>query len=231
MFAVIGILMALRAREQSGRGQFVDISMFDGMISAMSTVFVNYLGGGPVPEPMGTAYHPIAPYQVFHAKGGSFGMAVGSEKLWSAFCEAIDRRDLEADPDFATNPKRAVNRLKLEKVLAAHFSQRPVQDCISRLRANGIPCALMQTVPQVLEDQQSSFREMFPVVDHPTAGPRRLVGCPIKLSETPGRVAGPAPLLGEHTRKVLHDVLGLDADAVAQLIENGVALEPEPNVP
>jgi CoA:oxalate CoA-transferase len=227
LFAVIGILMALRAREQTGRGQLVDVSMFDGMISAMSVVFLNYLGGGSAAKPMGTAYPNVVPYQVFKAKDASFGIAVGSEKLWSAFCQAIDRRDLVAHPDFATNAKRSLNRVRLEKILADHFYQGSGERWISILRASGIPCSLVQTLPQVVEDEQALFREMFPVVYHPTAGTGRAVGPPIKFSETPGRASVPAPLLGQHTREVLHDVLGFDTETVGGLIVDRVVFEPE----
>jgi CoA:oxalate CoA-transferase len=227
LFGVIGILMALRARDQTGRGQFVDVSMFDGMISAMSVVFLNYLGGGPSPRPLGTAYPNIAPYQVFRAKDVGFASAIGSERLWSAFCQAIDREDLEAHPDFATNAERSKNRARLEKILTDYFCQRPAEEWIRALRTSGVPCSLVQSLPQLVEDPQASFREMFPILHHPTAGKGRVVGCPIKLSDTPGRATRPAPLLGQHTRQVLHDLLGFDVNAADELIARGVVFEPD----
>src|ERR1700723_3064406 len=229
MFAVIGILMALRARDQTGQGQFVDVSMYDGMISAMSVVFLNHLGGGPGARPMGTAYPNIVPYQVFRAKDVGFGVAIGSEKLWSAFCQAIDRPDLEANPDFATNAQRSKNRVLLQKTLTDHFSRRPAAEWIRALHATGVPCSLVQTLQQVVEDPQASFREMFPVVNHPTAGEGRVVGRPVKLSGTPGGPTRPAPLLGQHTRQVLQDLLGLDERAANKLIAGGIVFEPDSN--
>jgi crotonobetainyl-CoA:carnitine CoA-transferase CaiB-like acyl-CoA transferase len=227
MFAVIGILMALRARDQTGQGQFVDVSMFDGMISAMSVVFLNHLGGGPGARPMGTAYANIVPYQVFRARDAGFGVAIGSEKLWSAFCQAIDRRDLEANPDFATNAQRSKNRVILEKTLTDHFSRRPAAEWIQALGATGVPCSLVQTLQQVVEDPQASFREMFPLAHRPTAGEGRAVGPPVKLSGTPGAPTRPAPLLGQHTRQVLQDLLDLDTSAANRLISGGIVFEPE----
>jgi crotonobetainyl-CoA:carnitine CoA-transferase CaiB-like acyl-CoA transferase len=227
MFAVIGILMALHARDQTGHGQFVDVSMFDGMISAMSVVFLNHLGGGPGARPMGTAYPNIVPYQVFRASDVGFGVAIGSEKLWSAFCQAIDRRDLEAHPDFATNAQRSKNRVILEKTLTDHLSRRPAAEWIRALRSTGVPCSLVQTLQDVVEDPQASFREMFPIVHHPTAGEGRVVGRPVKLSDTPGGPTRPAPLLGQHTRQVLQDLLGLDKKAANELIAGGIVFEPE----
>jgi|HubBroStandDraft_4_1064222.scaffolds.fasta_scaffold118416_1 crotonobetainyl-CoA:carnitine CoA-transferase CaiB-like acyl-CoA transferase len=229
MFAVIGILMALRARDQTGQGQFVDVSMYDGMISAMSVVFLNHLGGGPGARPMGTAYPNIVPYQVFSAKDVGFSVAIGSEKLWSAFCQAIDRRDLEANPDFATNAQRSKNRVVLQKTLTDHFSRRPAAEWIRALHATGVPCSLVQTLQQVVEDPQASFREMFPVVNHPTAGEGRVVGRPLKLSGTPGGPTRPAPLLGQHTRQVLQDLLGLNERAADKLIAGGIVFEPDSN--
>jgi CoA:oxalate CoA-transferase len=227
MFAVIGILMALRSRDQTGQGQFVDVSMYDGMISAMSVVFLTHLGGGAAARPMGTAYSTLVPFRVFRARDTSFGFSVGSEKLWLALCQAIDRRDLETHTDFVTNTQRVKNRMMLEKVLADHFCQRPAEEWILALRAKGVPCSLVQSLPQVVEDPQASFREMFPMINHPTAGSGRVVGCPIKLSDIPGQATRPAPLLGEHSRQVLHDLLGLDRASAGALIANGVVFEPE----
>jgi crotonobetainyl-CoA:carnitine CoA-transferase CaiB-like acyl-CoA transferase len=226
LFAVIGILTALRARDRTGCGQFIDVSMFDGMISAMSVIFLNYLGGGPAAEPMGTAYPNIVPYQVFRAKDTPFSIAVGSEKLWSAFCSAIGRRDLEAHRDFATNAERLRNRVELEELLSQHFSQRAATEWISVLRRNGVPCSLVQTLPQVVVDPQASFREMFPLVQNPSGGTSRAVGCPIKLSNTPSRASGPAPLLGQHTRQVLHDLLNIAGPDTEKLITDGIVFEP-----
>jgi crotonobetainyl-CoA:carnitine CoA-transferase CaiB-like acyl-CoA transferase len=227
LFSVIGILMALRARDQTGQGQFVDIAMLDGMISVMSVVFLNHLGGGPGARPMGTAYPSVVPYRVYAARDLSLGIAAGSEKLWSSLCQAIDRRDLESHPDFATNAQRSKNRIMLEKILGDHFHQRPAEEWINALRAKGVPCSLVQSLPQVIENPQTAAREMFPTVDHPTAGTGRVVGCPIKLSETPGQVARPAPLLGEHTRQILQDLLGLDIAAADELIANGIVFDHE----
>jgi CoA-transferase family III len=120
-----------------------------------------------------------------------------------------------------------LNRVRLEKILADHFYQGSGERWISILRASGIPCSLVQTLPQVVEDEQALFREMFPVVYHPTAGTGRAVGPPIKFSETPGRASVPAPLLGQHTREVLHDVLGFDTETVGGLIVDRVVFEPE----
>ena len=122
--------MALRARELTGRGQLVDVSMFDGMISAMTSNYMTFLGSGQVPGPLGSSFHTVVPYRVFDAEDGSFSIAVGSEKLWSAFCRVIGRMDLEVHQDFATNRRRVDNRRALEEILGAIFRERPASDWI-----------------------------------------------------------------------------------------------------
>ena len=124
LFSVIGILLALRARERTGIGQFVDVSMLDSMISTMSSNYMSYLGSGDVPAPMGTAFPTVVPYRVFHTKDRAVAIAVGSEKLWSAFCRAIERPDLERRPDYATNAERIRNRETLEPLLEDVFHTR-----------------------------------------------------------------------------------------------------------
>ena len=226
MFAIIGILMALRSREQSGRGQFVDISMFDAMISGMSSCFMIYLGSNVCPAPMGSSYPTIVPYRVFPSQDRDFSLAVGSEKLWTAFCKAIDRLDLEHHPDYATNALRIRHRAAFEGMLMEMFRRHPAQHWLDRLKAAGVPCSLVRNLREVVEDPQSRFRELFPVIEHPTIGPHRVTGTPIKFSDTPGGGSLPAPLLGEHTRTALAELLHLDGSALTDLAHRGVIFDP-----
>src|SRR5262249_29724052 len=117
MFALVGILMALRARDQFGMGQFVDVSMFDSMISAMTSNFANFLGSGVQPRPMGTAFSTIVPYRTFPTKDREVAIAVGSEKLWATFCNAIGHPEFIEDPDYSTNALRVKNRDVLEPMV------------------------------------------------------------------------------------------------------------------
>ncbi len=225
LFATIGILLALRARDQTGQGQWVDVSMFDGLISAMSSNFMAYLGSGQVPQPLGTAFSTVAPYRVFNAQDRGFAMAVGSEKLWSIFCRIMGRQDLESHPDFATNALRARNREKLEGILTDIFQQATASEWMERLRSAGIPCSPVHTLAEVVEHPQAAFREMFPTIEHLAAGPHRVTGVPVKFSMTPGRPTTGAPLLGEHSRSVLAELLGLDATKTKELLDAGIIYE------
>ncbi|MCX6598015.1 MAG: CoA transferase [Acidobacteria bacterium] len=222
MFSVIGILLALRARERTGRGQFVDVSMLDGMISAMSSNFSTFLGSGELPFPMGTAFPTVVPYQVIPAADRGVAIAVGSEKLWVAFTRAIGRPDLAEHKDFASNADRIRNRRELDRLLEESFARHTGEEWIPKLRAAGIPCSLVRRFDEVVNDPQTAVRQMFPELDHPVAGPHRVTGAPVKLSDTPPVIERPAPRLGEHTRTALMDWLGLDAAALDRLERQGV---------
>jgi crotonobetainyl-CoA:carnitine CoA-transferase CaiB-like acyl-CoA transferase len=219
LFATIGILMALRAREQTGRGQYVDIAMLDGMISAMSSNYMSFLGSGVVPRPLGSAFATVVPYRVFDARDGSFSVSIGSEKLWSVFCRAIQRPELELHPDFATNAARIENRRTLEAMLEAVFRARPVAEWVGRLKAAGIPCSPVRSFAEVVEDAQTAVRGMFPEIDCGGGSKQRVTGVPIKMSATPGQVRSRAPAAGEHTRAILRDLLGLGEAEIKALAD------------
>ena len=225
LFAVIGILLALRARENTGAGQFIDVAMLDSMISTMSSNYMSYLGSGVVPQPMGTAFPTVVPYRVFHAEDRPVALAVGSEKLWAAFCRAIERCELERHPEYATNALRIRNRESLEPLLEVVFRTRTAAEWIGRLQAAGIPVSLVRNFEDVSRHPQTAVREMFPVMPHPTAGEHQVTGTPVKLSETPGAPGLPAPMLGQHSREALGSLLGMDGTAVADLLARGVIFE------
>ena len=228
MFATIGILMALRHRDRTGEGQYIDVSMLDGMISAMSSNYMTYLGSGKDPRPLGTGFPTVVPYRVFHASDRAFALAVGSEKLWAAFCRSIGHPELHSHPDYATNAARIEHRKELEQILEGIFHQRAAGEWIQILGAAGIPCSLVITFAEVKEHPQAKHRQMFPMVDHRTAGIHNVTGSPIKMSATPPKLSTGAPVLGEHTFTVLSKLLGLNAEAISQLVANGtVAPAPE----
>jgi crotonobetainyl-CoA:carnitine CoA-transferase CaiB-like acyl-CoA transferase len=227
LFASIGILMAVHHRHRTGEGQFVDVSMFDGMISAMSSNYMAYLGSGRVPRPMGSAFPTVVPYRVFHASDRVFSLAVGSEKLWMEFCAAIGHPELGKHADYASNALRIKNRHALESQLEAIFRGRTAAAWIVVLGKAGIPCSLVRTFDEVVEHPQAAFREMFPWMQHPTAGRHRVTGSPVKMSETPGRPTTAAPLVGQHTAETLLQLLGMNTGKIDRLIEGGVIPRPQ----
>ena len=227
MFALIGILMALRNRDVSGTGQFVDISMFDSMISAMATNFMIYLGSGNVPEPLGTSYSSIVPYATFLTKDTEIAIAVGSEKLWRAFGPAIGHPELVDDPAYATNSLRVINRSDLEPLLAEIFRTETMENWLAKLRAAGVPASPIRRFDEVVNGAQSHVREMFPSITHPSSGQLRVVGSAIKFSETPAIISTSAPALGQHTKETLSEWLAMDATEFDQLRSAGVILQEE----
>jgi crotonobetainyl-CoA:carnitine CoA-transferase CaiB-like acyl-CoA transferase len=216
MFAIIGIQLALEARHKTGEGQFVDVSMMDGMISAMASNYAFYFGSGIIPEPMGTRFATIVPYRGFPTRDREIVIAVASQKLWRTFCTALGRSDLADHPDYATNRLRVDNRKVLEPLITEILRTRTSAEWCQLFAEHGIPCSPARNLEEVVNDPQSAAREMFP-----EAGGTRITGPPVKLSATPGAAKHAAPKLGADTRATLAEVLNLDEAALDTLAKSG----------
>ena len=203
LFSLIGAMLALEARHRTGRGQFVDVSMMDTVMSTMISNFARFLASGKIPRPMGTLFDGIVPYRNYLCADREITIAVASDKLWKSFCEAIGRADLSDHPEYNSNRLRVKNRAVLEPMLEAMFRSRPAEHWIDLFARHGVPATVVRNLKEVVEDEQTSARNMTPVVEHAEAGPIRVLGVPVQLSDTPGRIAGAAPLLGADTEAVL----------------------------
>ena len=208
LFSLIGAMMALEARHRTGRGQFVDVSMMDTVMSTMLPSFARFLASGVVPKPMGTLFDGIVPYRNFECADREITLAVASDKLWKSFCEAIGQPELGTDPAYNTNPLRVKNRAVLEPMLEAMFRSRPAAYWVELLGRHGVPATVVRNLKEVIDDEQTAARNMTPVVEHAVAGPIRVIGVPVQLSETPGRIGSAAPLLGADTAAILKAVNG-----------------------
>jgi crotonobetainyl-CoA:carnitine CoA-transferase CaiB-like acyl-CoA transferase len=217
MFAAFAIVTALHAREKTGRGQFVDVSMLEGQLSVLHGVVGAYLADGIVPEPWGTAYAALLPYQTFRTKTRDLALGVGNDKLWRTFCPLVGLDSLMSDPRFATNAARVANRQALIDALQAVFLSRTYEEWEAILIRGGIPVGAINTIDRVVAHPQVAARGALVECEHPTAGKVRVVGPPARLSETPAGVRRPAPLLGEHTAQVLRERLGLDDAEIERL--------------
>jgi crotonobetainyl-CoA:carnitine CoA-transferase CaiB-like acyl-CoA transferase len=206
LFALIGAMMALEARHRTGRGQFVDVSMMDTVMSTMLSSFARYLASGIVPKPMGTLFDGIVPYRNFACADREVTVAVASDKLWKSFCEAIGRPDLIEHPDYDSNAQRVQNRAVLEPLLEAIFRARAADFWVGVLSKHGVPATVVRNLKEVIDDEQTAARNMTPVVHHPVAGPIKVLGVPVQLSETPGRIGSASPLLGADTANILKDL-------------------------
>ncbi len=220
MWAVIGILAALRERDRSGQGQWVDISLLDGSVSWLTYVAAGYFATGTRPPRYGSAHPTIAPYQGFATKDGELMLAVGNDAIWRRFAPAAGLDDLVDDPRFATNPLRVSHRDELLPLVADAMASRTSAQWVEVLDAAGVPVGPIQTVDEVVTDPQVLARGMVGEVEHPTAGTLRTIGCPVRLTATPPQVRTAPPLLGQHTDDVLAE-LGVDAERLTALRASG----------
>lgn len=217
LYAVQGILLALFAREKTGRGQKVDVSLLDGMVSLLAYQAEMYLACGKIPRRMGNQHPTISPYETFQAKDGYLNIAVGSEKLWSLFCDEIGMPKMKLDKRFLLNKDRVKNRNKLFSILSRVIRKKKAGEWLSQFEKAGIPAGPILSVEKILNHPQILARQMVQEVSHKRLGGINLVGIPVKLSGTPGAVSGPPPILGEHTKEVLDRL-----SSVEQVIHDAV---------
>ncbi len=222
MFAATAILAALRARDLTGEGQLVDVSLLDTAVALLTNVGSNYLVGGAQPRRLGNAHPSIAPYEAFRARDRWFALAAANERQWSLLCDAIGRPELKQDPRFAANRDRVTHRPELRALLKETFATRDAAEWLADIQAAGLPCGPINTVPDVFNHPQAQARGLALEADHPSAGQVQLAGFPYKLSDTPAQVRRPPPLLGQHTEEVLTELLGYSAKDVAALREQGI---------
>ena len=221
LLAAQGIALALFARDRTGRGQHVDISMFDGIVSLLSYHASTYLTTGANSRRVGNRHATIAPYDTFAAADGEFFLAVGNDDQFRRFCGVAELPDLPRDERFATNPARVVNRDALVALMLPVLRTRPRQRWIAALTEAGVPCGAVREVPEVMSDPQIRARRMIEAVEHATLGQLSVLGVPIKLSDTPGSVRTAPPTLGQHTAQVLGE-LDFSAEAIEQFRQRGV---------
>jgi formyl-CoA transferase/CoA:oxalate CoA-transferase len=228
LYALIGILVALHARERTGRGQHVDVSMLDGQISLLTFHAGSWFATGNVPVRRGNRHPSIVPYETFRASDGWVNLACGNDALFRALCQSVGPPldALADDARFATNAERVAHRDELTQLLDPLIAARPVADWIALCEKAGIPCGPILNVAEALSHPQTLARNMVVPVQHPSAGAMRTTGVAFRLSETPGAIRQAAPLLGQHTRDTLRELLKLTDSDLSALEAEGVVRGP-----
>jgi crotonobetainyl-CoA:carnitine CoA-transferase CaiB-like acyl-CoA transferase len=205
LYATIGILGALFHREKTGKGQALDMALFDSQLTLLINSGSNYLNAGELPERWGNAHPSIVPYQVFRGGDGRhFVAAVGTNALWQRFVRVLGAEDtLGTDARFLTNALRTEHRQVLIPVLYELFSQAPAEEWLRRLAAEDIPAAAINTVGEAVNDPQAQARGLIVEIKHPTLDVVRSLANPVRMSATPVLYRLPPPLLGEHNQEIL----------------------------
>ena len=203
MFAVQGILAALFARERGGAGQHVDIAMLDSVTALLTYQASIALSTGATPVRLGNRHPSIAPYDTFAAADGDFVLSVGNDDQFHRLARVLGRPALASDPRFATNADRVVHYAALQGELAPLLAAWTRQDLVRALTTAGVPSGAVRSVTEALADPQLAARDMIVPLEHLTAGAIRVLGTPLKLSDTPAAVRTPPPALGQHTAAIL----------------------------
>ncbi|MBN2361106.1 MAG: CoA transferase [Deltaproteobacteria bacterium] len=217
IYGAYGTVLALLARDRTGRGQHVDVSMLDGQVSLLAYHAGAVAATGRPPTRYGNSHPTIVPYKIFEAADGWVVIGAANDKFFGNLARLLGHEEWLADPRFASNPSRVENRDALVAQIDPIIKTRTVQDWLETLEQAGVPAGPVLDVAQVMRLPHLRAREMVVEVNHPTAGPFAVTGVPVKLSDTPGRVDGPPPLLGADTDQVLNGLLQLDAAEIARL--------------
>ncbi len=219
----VGVLAAYIKKQQTGLGQKVDVALVDSIVSALEIINQIYLVSGRNPERIGNRYEASYPYDSFKAKDGMLVIGAGNNKLFDLLAALMGRPELSRDERFKSNPDRVINHAALKPIIEEWLAGYSTTEAVDMILAAGVPAGPINTIEQVTKDPHiAGAREMFVEIEHPIAGRMRITGNQIKLNETPVQFRSAAPLLGQHTREILAEVLHIDDVEYERLAAEGV---------
>lgn len=224
LFTATAILAALHQRGNNGKGQHIDSAMLDCQITLMENAFSRYFATGEAPSRLGSRHPAATPFQAFQTADNYIVVALltNEESSWQRFCEVIGLPDLGFDRRFKDNESRTNNHQELEAYLGKQFSTRSSSDWLSRFKNANIPCAPVNSIPDVVTDPQIQHRGMITNIPHSVKGSWPVANTPFRFSESDAGARGPSPKLGEHTDLILRNELHLDNQEMQKLLEAGV---------
>ena len=219
MYAAMGILAALYARERTGQGDFLDMALFDSQLTWLANIGSSYLNAGVSPRRWGNAHPNIVPYQMFRGGDGQhFVVAVGTQGLWQRLLQVLDMEAaLGGDARFSSNAARIEHREELISMLQRRFDAASSREWLRKLASAGIPAAAMQTVGEALNDPQTLARGLVVEIEHPLLAKARSIANPVRLAEHQVLYRLPPPLLGEHNRQILGELSFSDSELESAL--------------
>ena len=217
LYSCVAILAALNERSTSGRGQFIDMSLLDVQVSALSNLGMNYLATGKVPQRAGNRLTTVYPSDGFRCSDGDLMLIVGNDEQFRRFCAAMEIPDIATDPRYSRNEARLRNADQLAPLIAEAMARKTMAECQSLLDAAGVPASPINNVAQVFADPQVAAREMIRDLGQANGRPVRMIANPIRMSRTPPTYQRPPPQLGQHTEEILRDVLGMSDQECADL--------------
>jgi formyl-CoA transferase len=222
MYASVAILAAITHRERTGQGQYIDAALLDTMVAFNANQIVSYFCSGKIPVRWGNAHPQVVPYEVFPTADGHIILAIGNDSQFASFCKVVGRAELAEDERFKLMSGRIVNRDSLIPIISGIMRVRGMHEWIAVLEEANVPCGPINNMQQVFEDPQVQHRGLKVEIPTPSGVPCPTVASPMRFSETPVEYRVPPPLLGQHTREILRELLGMEPQAVDALAAKGI---------
>ncbi|MBI5966239.1 MAG: CoA transferase, partial [Deltaproteobacteria bacterium] len=221
IFAAYGILLTVIERNKSGLGQYIETSLLEGLVAILGFQVAKYFATGETPLPQGNDHATNAPYGTYKTKDGYINIATATQRMWEILCQILRMEEYTNDPRFKTNDDRVQHKGELKDILESKLAGRTTEEWVEILNGEGIPCGTINTIDQVFQDKQVLHQEMLLEADHLKAGRIKMIGFPVKLERTPGKVSMAPPTLGQHTRQILRG-LNYSDEEIENLKQRGI---------